>query len=257
MKLLPHKAFFYDFDRSLPAQIYGIACQKAKIERAENSGPEEATSLRKCYWKTGRILRIRFIDGETHMHEKVVTYAPIWTNYANLHFHFDDSDSDAEIRISFDPQAGNWSYIGTDALTIPPDKATMNLGDLAHQHPEGRYRQVVLHEFGHAIGLVHEHQSPNSPIQWNIDAVQKDMRALGWNDVEIEVNILSKYNRDHTQYWQFLPDSTTFDADSIMMYSIPPHWTDSIVSHFDNQSLSSTDMAFVSSIYPKEGESLR
>jgi hypothetical protein len=25
----------------------------------------------------------------------------------------------------------------------------------------------VIHEFGHALGLIHEHQNPSGGIQWN------------------------------------------------------------------------------------------
>ena len=31
---------------------------------------------------------------------------------------------------------------------------------------------TVMHEFGHALGLKHEHQSPNANIQWNMKELE-------------------------------------------------------------------------------------
>ena len=59
---------------------------------------------------------------------------------------------------------GSWSYIGTDAATIPKESFTMNLGFVD--------RPTILHEFGHSIGLIHEHQSPFSGgFEWNKEEV--------------------------------------------------------------------------------------
>lgn len=60
---------------------------------------------------------------------------------------------------------GSWSYIGTDALHLPKESASMNLGfvDAA----------TVMHEFGHALGLIHEHQSPfKGGYEWNKEEVR-------------------------------------------------------------------------------------
>ena len=43
----------------------------------------------------------------------------------------------------------------------------MNYGWFDSETTDDEYRRVVLHEFGHALGLAHEHQSPGVAIPWN------------------------------------------------------------------------------------------
>jgi len=72
-------------------------------------------------------------------------------------------------RVTFDPNDGAWSWVGTDARRIPFNQATMNLGFL-----DGG---TAAHEFGHSIGLGHEHQNPVSGIEWNEEVVLRSCRA--------------------------------------------------------------------------------
>ena len=61
---------------------------------------------------------------------------------------------------------GSWSYLGTDATRVPKESFTMNLGFVD--------RPTVLHEFGHSLGLIHEHQSPfPGGFEWNREEVRK------------------------------------------------------------------------------------
>ena len=118
-----------------------------------------------------RVLHIRFLGGDVRVHERIERIAKRWTTHANIHFAFDNAP-DAAIRIGFEPGV-SWSYLGTDALdpAIARDEPTMNYGWLTPATANDELQRVVLHEFGHALGLVHEHQSPTAEIPWDRDPV--------------------------------------------------------------------------------------
>ena len=195
-------------------------------------------------WKNGRTLRIRFLDGQPEVQAKVERCANEWCKYANLKFAFGASP-EAEIRVSFQ-QEGSWSYIGVDATTIPRKEPTMNFGWLQADTPDDEYSRVVIHEFGHALACIHEHQSPGAEIPWDKEAVYRYYMGPpnNWSKSEIDLNLFQRYGQEVTQF-------TKFDPKSIMLYPIPNEFT---VGDFEvgwNRELSEMDKGFVGTIYPK------
>jgi hypothetical protein len=148
-------------------------------------------------------------------------------------------DPDAEIRVAFDANDGAWSYLGTDCLSIPRNEPTMNLG-----FQDGG---TSGHEFGHAIGLGHEHQNPEGGIEWNEAEVIRDLSGPPnfWTPDQVRHNVLEKYARDQVR-------GTRFDPDSIMLYFFPARWTTNGIATHANEVLSSTDRSFAASVYPKQ-----
>ena len=103
----------------------------------------------------------------------------------------------------------------------------------------------MLHEFGHALGCVHEHQNPAGGIQWNEDAVYEYYGGPpnNWSMAEVEHNVLQTYDENLTVH-------TQVDPASIMMYPIPPGLT---LGGFEielNTQLSPTDKEFIRKAYP-------
>ena len=190
-------------------------------------------------WMNGSTLRVRFIDGNAQQQAKAKEQALWWTNFANLHFDFNNAP-DAEIRVAFNPDDGAWSYIGTDNRGIPNNQPTMNLGFM-----DGG---TAGHEFGHAIGLAHEHQNPAGGIEWNEAVVVKGLSGPpnNWDAATIRHNVLEKYRVDQIK-------GTAFDADSIMLYFFPGSWVKSGVGTHANDVLSTVDKSYVASAeaYPK------
>jgi hypothetical protein len=120
----------------------------------------------------------------------------------------------------------------------------MNFGWLTPQSTDDEIRRVVLHEFGHAMGLVHEHQNPGGKIHWNRDQVIKDLSGPpnNWTMDVIELNMFQAYAEDETSF-------THLDPQSIMMYPIPARWTLDGFSVGLNADLSPLDRQFIGQMY--------
>jgi len=140
-----------------------IASDKTHHFLGQMPDVERAAIVVSKMWPQKRTLRIRFLEGDSYVQEKVKEMARIWTDISNLKFQY-VVDKDADIQIAFQPGAGSWSTVGTDANTVNPGEATMNLGWLDKNTPDKEYSRVVKHEFGHAIGLIHEHENPADGI---------------------------------------------------------------------------------------------
>jgi hypothetical protein len=188
------------------------------------------------FWQSGATIRIRFIGGDAAELEVVRSVAAEFGKYANLIFQFVTSGP-SEIRIAFKPDQGNWSYQGTDALGIPENEPTMNIGE--------KDRPAILEHFGLAVGLIKEEKNPTAHIPWNRDVVYRATARspLFWSRETVDQNILSPYKVSE------LPDYREFDPQSIMADSYPPEWTGGLVMG-NAKELSPSDKRLLAKLYP-------
>lgn len=196
-------------------------------------------------WENGRTLRVKFLDGPPEVQDKVRRIAKEWEGLANLTLEFVDSGS-AQIRISFAEKGFSWSTVGTDALTVPSNEATMNYGWLEADTPLREYERVVRHEFGHALGMIHEHQNPAATgrIPWDKPKVYAYYAQQDWSQADVDFNIFEVYDEDSTNY-------TEFDPTSIMQYAVPDALTIGSFSIGWNTVFSPTDIEFMRRQYPR------
>ena len=218
------------------------------------SGDFQAAGARNYFWNKSE-LHVRFLNGDSYVQEKVKQYASIWSQYASIRFDF-VAAGNAEIRISFKRRfvyqgqektdVGSWSLIGTDSLRqTDQNLPTMNFGWLDQGTTEEEFSRVVLHEFGHALGMIHEHQSPAANIPWNKSAVYSFyINNLGWDKSTVDHNIFEHYNARETQF-------TRYDSTSIMHYAVPAELLEPGATPVRwNANLSENDKFFISSKYP-------
>lgn len=238
-------------DKLLSDDLVVEASRRAIEENPENApsqlrgtlaaDPFQMALLTGSKWQNGRTITCTFLDGDPAVQQKVASIAKEWEKFANIKLQF-VNDRNADIRISF-RQQGSWSYLGTDNLTIPKNQPTMNYGWLQPNSTIETYTSVVLHEFGHALGCIHEHQNPGGSIQWNKEAAYQYYGRSGWSRQMVDQQVFQKYSQDITQF-------TQLDARSIMMYPVPKQLTlDGFEAGF-NTALSETDKQFIAQMYP-------
>jgi hypothetical protein len=201
--------------------------------------------IAKRLWKPGRLLRVRLLQKPSaHIADRIEHYAKVWSEHADLTFKLVTSGG-GDIRVSFDPGSGSWSYIGTEAKLIGERKPTMNYGWLTDGTAEAEFSRVILHEFGHAIGAIHEHNHPDAGIRWNKPATYRYyMQSQGWSKADVDAQVFSAYARSQL-------NSGAYDRLSIMHYAIPAELLQAGATPVGwNTKLSARDKVFVASQYP-------
>ena len=155
---------------------------------------------------------------------------------------YPSTNNQNHITIDFNHSDGAWSFVGKDINTQRNSGvtgATMNLGWVDVP--------TVIHEFGHTLGLLHEHQNSKGGIQWNEDEVYKVIgEQQGWSKTEIYDNIIKQY--------QFCDgnncvNGSSFDPCSIMMYWYPSGLTKNNSYNTQNLLLSATDVKYLAEKY--------
>lgn len=186
------------------------------------------------------VIAVSFYGGTEEQKAHVKKYFDIVFDRINLSYEVVPVNGD--VRISFDPSGGAWSYIGTDSYLVNRSSPTMNLGWL---EPSGR---VVTHELFHQLGFNHEHQSPDpeSAITWNDPVVIADMAKSGWTEAMTRSNILNRLNPNRVSF-------TALDIESIMLYYFPQAWIigTSKAAQRSNNVPSKLDWEILESMYPK------
>lgn len=199
----------------------------------------------------GTVVTVAFNGGNPKVYPLIEAAAKEWTsNGGRLQFSFRTpggayrtwSEADltprASIRIGFftDLQRrGYWSAVGVLAKRINPSEATMNFGDLGTSQSlfyDGKNaqswrrtyaRSTILHEFGHALGLNHEHFHPSCQADLKLDYIVSSLLGPPNNWTKSQ----AMYNMDWPTYAGIMAaqspglaaTSPTINRSSVMLYT--------------------------------------
>jgi serralysin len=232
-------------------------------------------------WANGATLLVKFMSGgSTDIRTRVMNFAKQWEQYANIKLKFvADTVKLTNIRIQLNGGNGHYSAVGTQCKDVPQDEHTLTLDTLdmldidyyiatantkgisintwddlliyAKKDP-GHWnipviRRKSIHEFGHALGLLHEQSYPGA-IKWNkSDSVYNWYLKNNptWTKAHVDANVFEVNKQSYT-------NGTGYDPKSIMHYDVKPWQTLDGYSLKQSMELSEGDKKMIATIYPKD-----
>ncbi|TYP76981.1 M12 family metallopeptidase [Aquimarina intermedia] len=222
------------------------------VEKWDAKLNTKAASVKAKEWDAGQTIYVKFLNGNNFVQSKVQQYAKEWEQFANVKLVFlaSNSSTAANIKITFKEGAyandgGSWSYLGTDSNSY---SRSMHFGWFNDTTTDSEFSRTTIHEFGHALGLIHEHQNPVAGINWDKEAVYAYYAGPpnNWSRAQVDNNLFRRYEASSSNY-------SVYDPKSIMHYPIPAEHTLDGVAVGRNTVLSSTDKSFIGTIYPFSG----
>lgn len=202
-------------------------------------------SIGKYFGAAPRTLTVSFLETTpAALRDRILLHLNAWNRCCGIRFRF--TTGTGQVRISR-AGAGYWSYLGTDILLIPQNKATMNLQGFSMATSEAEYRRVVRHEAGHTLGFPHEHM--RSELVNRIDkqkAYAYFAATQGWSKAQVDAQVLTPLN-------QATIIGTPADQTSIMCYRLPGSITKNGQPILGGPDINATDCAFAGRVYPRIG----
>jgi serralysin len=200
-------------------------------------------------WDNGQTLKVKFLSGSKMLQDRVTKLAKVWETHANIKFNFVKPDEEAHIRVMLGTGEGHYSFIGMVSKLIPGDEQTMALDTLDLGDNMAAWQRTVQHEFGHAIGLLHEHSSPVSGINWDKKKMYAHYAKMGWTKDDVDAQVFASYAVSYT-------NGTKYDNKSIMHYPILAWQTTDGYAVPWNSAISEGDKSIIKMLYPKTGDRL-
>ncbi|MDB5010280.1 MAG: hypothetical protein JWQ06_1069, partial [Mucilaginibacter sp.] len=247
--------------RVLPKELWASAAEKAIQINPANAPainqlrmampdaaiePDHLALLTAKYWGVGGVhLTVGFMDNPpADLRARLLSHMNAWGSFANVQFA--EVAQNAQVRISRTAGDGYWSYLGTDILSIPANKPTMNLDSFSMNTPDSEFFRVVRHETGHTLGFPHEHM--RSEIVNAIDrekAITYFMSTQGWSRDQVIAQVLTPLSQSA------LIATAHADPNSIMCYWLPAQIMKNGVAVPGGTNIDTQDGQFANQVYPR------
>ncbi len=194
-------------------------------------------------WPSGTVLSVSFEGRHIRLQRQILQVASEWSEHAALRFIAAAAGKPGDVRVAFKRGQGSWSMHGTESEQVPLEQPTMNLE--VKLESEGELRSIVLHEFGHVLGLVNEAQSPSARIAWNAEALYEWGVSAELSRKEVDDNLLGTYAAPEVHHYR------AYDADSVMLNPVSKEFTLDGFSSTRATHLSESDAGFARELYPE------
>ncbi|MBL8905422.1 MAG: hypothetical protein JNM20_01980 [Rhizobiales bacterium] len=234
---------------------------KGVYDTAEMWGPE-ITRLRVCFFEGNKATRAAVAKIANRWAHKEMGITLDFGNMNNPRTCEPGKGKPSHIRIGFS-QPGYWSFVGQGSMVYAKqDEQSMNLEGFDKFPPDqletaydGYIKGTIIHEFGHALGFQHEHQSPagNCEAEYDWSHIYEYMAGPpnNWPKEQVDFNM-----RMATQRTLMMTD---FDPNSVMLYVFPAEfYKDGVKSRCyhpaPNNKISAADRVTVNYMYPSDPE---
>ena len=210
-------------------------------------------------------LRVCFFEGSQALRDIVANVAKEWMaddNSVKLDFGKPgkrrtcqpENGKEMQIRVSFS-QEGYWSQVGQNSVVfVKQEEPSLNLGGFMNVTPDqlSDYEiGTIRHEFGHALGIEHEHQNPKGGCddEYNWTQIYQYLEGPpnNWTKETIDWNLRQAAGEDLQM--------TKFDKNSVMLYQFPSEFYKNGANSKcfvpePNSQISGGDRMLIAAMYP-------
>jgi len=223
-------------------------------------------------WNPNSTLKVGFnfedycipLNSRSEFKNQIINLAIQWCNHGSIDLEISNNPEEYDILIGFTPFIGTFSYLGTDSkirtkngknsMNIDPTWLIPSIGDTSSLWGIDNYPQIdpnrkyvqhaILHEFGHAFGIIHEHQRQDRPFTWDIEWMKANINVLGLDSWEsVKSNYITTFKMPDLNHGEY-------DPDSIMVYAWNKNATIEKIGSKINFALSNKDKEDFSLMYP-------